>query len=117
MQKASLLPQLSMFGKGVSKKELQVVHAFCSQVRSFLSPEQQRNTPRNFDMKRLFRNAFSQHSKRSEKECEERSSHRVPGPCSQAHPFLLAEVKGYPQELRHETPYPERLFRTPERTL
>ena len=71
-----------MFGKGVSKKEFQVVRTLCSQVRSFLPPKQKRNTPRNFEMKRLFRNAFSERSKRSEKERDERSSHGVPGLCS-----------------------------------
>ena len=40
-------------------------------------------------MKRLFRNAFSC----SEKERDERSLLGVPGPCSQARPFLLAELK------------------------
>ena len=40
----------------------------------------------------VFRNAFSELSKRSEKECDERSLHRVPGPCSQARSFLLAEL-------------------------
>ena len=46
---------------------------------------------------RLFRNAFSERSKRSEKERDERSLHRVPAPCSQVRPFLLAELfKGYP---------------------
>ena len=82
-----------VFGKGVSEKEFQVVRALCSQVRSFLPPKQKRDTPRNFEMKRLFRNAFSQRSKRSEKEREERSLHRVPGPCSQVHPFSLAQLK------------------------
>ena len=40
-----------------------------------------------------FRNAFSERSKRSEKECDKRSLHGVPGPCSQVRPFLLAELK------------------------
>ena len=44
-------------------------------------------------MKRLFRNAFSERSKRSEKERDERSLHGVPAPCSQIRPFLLAELK------------------------
>ena len=44
-------------------------------------------------MKRLFRNAFSEHLERSEKERDERSLLGVPGPCSQARPFLLAELK------------------------
>ena len=48
-------------------------------------------------MKRLFRNAFSERSKRalerSEKERDEGSLHGVPGPCFQLHPFLLAELK------------------------
>ena len=60
-------------------------------------------------MRRLVRNAFSEHSKRSEKECDERSLHRVPGPCSQVQIFLFAELK-YPHELQHKTPYLERLF-------
>ena len=51
-------PHFRVFGKGVSKKEFQVVRTLCSQVRSFLPPKQKRNTPRNFEMKRLFRNAF-----------------------------------------------------------
>ena len=59
----------------------------------FLPPEQDRNTPRNFDMKRLFRNAFSERSKRSEKERDGTSLYRVPGPCSQVRPFSLAELK------------------------
>ena len=33
-----------------------------AQVRSFLPLDQTRNTPRNFNMKRLLRNAFSEHS-------------------------------------------------------
>ena len=70
-----------------------MVRALSSQVRSFLPPKQNRNTLRNFEMKRLFRNAFSELSKRSEKEHDERSLHGVPGPCSQARPFLLAELK------------------------
>ena len=82
-----------MFGKGVSEKEFQVVRALRSQVRSFLPPKQKRDTPRNFEMKRLFRNDFSEHSKRSEKERDKRSLHGVPGPCSQIRPFLLAELK------------------------
>ena len=44
-------------------------------------------------MKRLFRKAFSERSKRSEKEHDERSLYRVPAPCSQVRPFLLAELK------------------------
>ena len=91
-----------------------MVRALCSQVRSFSPPEQKRNTPRNFGMKRLFRNALSKQSKRSEKECDGRSLHRVPGPCSRHVPFYLQNSKGYRQELRHETPYPVRLFRTPD---
>ena len=70
-----------------------MVRALCSQVRSFSPPKQKRNTPRNFEMKRLFRNAFSERSKRSEKERDERSLLGVPGPCSQVRPFLLAELK------------------------
>ena len=70
-----------------------MVRALCSQVRSFLPPKQKRNTLRNFEMKRLFRNAFSERSKRSEKERDERSLHGAPGPCSQARPLLLAELK------------------------
>ena len=70
-----------------------MVRALCSQVRSLVPPKQKRDTPRNFEMKRLFRNAFSERSKRSEKERDERSLLGVPGPCSQVHPFLLAELK------------------------
>ena len=70
-----------------------MLRALCSQVRSFLPPKQKRDTPRNFKMKRLFRNAFSERSKRSEKERDERSLLGVPGPCSQVRPFLLAELK------------------------
>ena len=70
-----------------------MVRASCSQIRSFLPPKQKRNTLRNFEMKRLFRNAFSERSKRSEKERDKRSLHGVPGPCSQVRPFLLAELK------------------------
>ena len=55
--------------------------------------ERTKGSPGNFDMKRLFRNTFSEHSKRSEKERDERSLHAVPGPCSQVRPFLLAELK------------------------
>ena len=51
---------LRVFGKGVSEKEFEVVRALCSQVRSFLPLQQTRNTPRNFETKRLFRNAFSE---------------------------------------------------------
>ena len=36
---------------------------------------------------------FPKRSKRSEKERDERSLNEVPGPCSQVHPFLLAELK------------------------
>ena len=50
-------------------------------------------------LNRLFRNAFSEHYKHSEKECDERSLHRVPGACSQVHPLCLQNSKGYPQEL------------------
>ena len=50
-------------------------------------------TPRNFEMKRLFRNACSERSKRSEKERDKRSLHGAPGPCSQVRPFLLAELQ------------------------
>ena len=82
-----------VFGKGISEKEFQVVRAWCSQVCSFVPPKQKRNTPTNFETKRLFRNAFSERSKRSEKERDERSLHGVPGPCSQVRPFLLAELK------------------------
>ena len=39
------------------------------------------------------KNAFSERSKRSEKERDERSLDGVPGPCSQVRPFLLAELK------------------------
>ena len=53
-------------------------------------------------------------SKRSEKELDERSLHRVP--CKPMFPGTSLSScrtqKGYPHELRHETPYPERLFRT-----
>ena len=35
-----------------------MVRALCSQVRSFLPPKQKRDTPRNFEMKRLFRTPF-----------------------------------------------------------
>ena len=84
------------FGKGVSEKEFQEVHALCSQARSFLPPKQKRNTLRNFEMKRLFRNAFSERSKRSEKERDERSLHGVPAPCSQVRPFYLQNSKGIP---------------------
>ena len=62
-------------------------------LHTFLPPKQKRDTPRNFEMKRLFRNAFSERSKRSEKERDERSLHRVSGPCFQVRPFLLAELK------------------------
>ena len=64
-----------MFEKGVSEKEFQVVRALRFQVRSFLPPKQKMNTPRNFEMKNLFRNAFSERSKRSEKEGDKRSLH------------------------------------------
>ena len=47
-----------VFGKGVSEKEFQAVRALRSQVRSVLPPKQKRDTPRNFEMKRLFRNAI-----------------------------------------------------------
>ena len=62
-------------------------------VHSVLHPKQKRNTPRNFEIKRFFRNAFSERSKRSEKERDERSLDGVPGPCSPVRPFLLAELK------------------------
>ena len=67
-----------VFGKRVSEKEFQAVRALRSQVRSFLPPKQKRDTPRNFEMKRLFRNAFSERSKRSEKERDKRSLHTWP---------------------------------------
>ena len=70
-----------------------MVRALCSQVRSFLPPKQKGDTPRNFEMKRLFRNAFSERLERSEKERDERRLHRVPGPCSQVRPFSLAQLK------------------------
>ena len=70
-----------------------MVRALCAPVRPFLPLTQRRNTPRNFEIKRLFRNAFSERSKRSEKERDERSLHGVPGPCSQVRPCLLAELK------------------------
>ena len=61
-------------------------------------------------------NAFSERSRRSdsEKECDEKSLHKLPGSsCSQVHPSLLAEFIGIPQELRPETPFPERFVRPP----
>ena len=70
-----------------------MVRALCSHERSFLPLKQKRNTPRNFEIKRLFRNAFSERSKCSEKERDERSLHGVPGQCSQVRPLLLAELK------------------------
>ena len=73
-----------------------MVRALCSQVRSFLPPKQKTDTPKNFEMKRLFRNAFSERSERSEKEHDRRSLLGVPGPCSQARPFLFAELKTIP---------------------
>ena len=41
----------------------------------FFASETEKEHPRNFEIKRLFRNAFSERSKRSEKECDERSLH------------------------------------------
>ena len=73
-----------------------MVHALCSQVRSFLPPKQKRDTPRNFEMKRLFRNAFFERSKRSDKERDKRSLLGVAGPCSQVRPFYLQNSKGIP---------------------
>ena len=68
-----------------------MVRALRSQVRSFLPPKQKRDTPRNFEMKRLFRTLLE----RSERErvTEKRSLHEAPGPCSQVRPFVLAELK------------------------
>ena len=51
-------------------------------------------------------NAISERCKRSEKERDKRSLHRVLGPCSQARPFLLAEPTRDTPKLRHGTSSP-----------
>ena len=92
-----------------------LLRALCSRVCSFLPPKQKkRNTPRNFKIQRLLRNAFSERSKRSEKKRDE-------GVCTGylAHvpryvPFYMQNSKGIPPGIRHKTPYLERLFRTPD---
>ena len=79
-----------------------MVRALCSQARSFLPPEQKRNTPRNFGMKRL-----SEHSKRSEKECDEKEFAQGTKPMLPSMSlFTHRTQKGCLQELRHETPHP-----------
>ena len=88
-----VLSKDQVFGKGVSQKRFQVVLAPCSQVQSSLPSEQKRNTPRNFNRNLLFRNASSKRSKQSEKQRDERSLQRVPGPCSQVRPSFLAQQK------------------------
>ena len=78
-----------------------------------LPPKQKRNTLRNFEMKRLFRNAT-----RSEKERDERSLHGVPCPCSQVCPFLLAELKrDTPRNFDMKRRIRNAFFRTPDYTL
>ena len=50
------------------ERSLHGVPGPCSQVCPFLLAELQRDTPRNFDMKRLIRNAFSERPKGTEAE-------------------------------------------------
>ena len=54
--------------------------------------ETEKEYPKELRDKGLFRNAFSERSKRLEKEHAERSLRGAPGPCSQVRPFLLAEL-------------------------
>ena len=75
------------FARVFGKKEFQKTsfrsYVPCvSRYVRFLPPKQERDTRRNFGMKRLFRDAFSERSKRSEKERDERNLHGVPGSCS-----------------------------------
>ena len=54
-------------------------------------------TDKEHPKERLFRNAFLECSKGSEKERDERSLHGVPGPCSQVRPSYLQSPQGIPQ--------------------
>ena len=53
----------------------------------------ERNTPRNFGIKRLLRDAFSKTEMAFGKGVWRNELHRVPGPCFQARPFLVAEIR------------------------
>ena len=72
-----------------------MVLTLCSQV-FLLAFGTKKEHPKELRHKAPFRNAFSERCKRSDKERDERSLHRVTGPCSQSRPFLLPEPKGKP---------------------
>ena len=79
--------------RGVSKKGVSGGACLLFPDASLLASEQGKEHPRNLGMKRLFRNAFSDYSKRWEKECDGRSLHGVPGPCSRVRPFFTCRTQ------------------------